>query len=194
LIFALIDFIYWIIFQKLKKKENFPQTFSFSLSSQDAEILVDGKESRWESISGASLKKNKKSLAGELKKADKASQASTSKADALAEETARRLEESKTIVLVEDKNLTVAKRERIRNLESLRGQRVKVFGWVDRIRTQGKTLAFILLRDGTGYLQCVLVNKLVGESFPTSNFLSEFLILFFLFLFSSSFAYTGPNL
>ncbi|CAI2180969.1 795_t:CDS:2 [Funneliformis geosporum] len=41
-----------------------------------------------------------------------------------------------------------------------RGKRVKVSGWVHRLRTQGKDMKFIVLRDGSGYLQCILTGKL----------------------------------
>ncbi|CAG8581163.1 4979_t:CDS:2 [Funneliformis mosseae] len=43
---------------------------------------------------------------------------------------------------------------------SNRGKRVKVSGWVHRLRTQGKDMKFIVLRDGSGYLQCILTGKL----------------------------------
>ncbi len=49
---------------------------------------------------------------------------------------------------------------KVRDGEGHRGQRVKVSGWVHRMRRQGVNLIFIDLRDGTGLLQSILVDKL----------------------------------
>jgi len=46
-------------------------------------------------------------------------------------------------------------------LSSLAGQVVTVNGWVQTTRSSGK-VAFVVLRDGTGYLQCVLVKSQVS--------------------------------
>lgn len=70
------------------------------------------------------------------------------------------LEEAKKIQITEDKSWGPAKRIKIVQGAKLHGIRVKIFGWAQRIRRQGKSLMFIELRDGTGYLQCVLSDKL----------------------------------
>jgi len=42
------------------------------------------------------------------------------------------------------------------------GETVRVRGWVAHLRSSGK-VAFIVVRDGSGTLQCVVVQKIVGE-------------------------------
>lgn len=76
------------------------------------------------------------------------------------EKRAKNLEEAKAVIIEEDKSLAVAKRIKVRDGAEYREQRVKIFGWVHRLRRQGKSLLFITLRDGTGFLQCVLNDKL----------------------------------
>jgi asparaginyl-tRNA synthetase len=49
---------------------------------------------------------------------------------------------------------------RISELPSHSGQTVRVRGWVTHVRSSGK-VAFIVLRDGTGYLQAVVVKNAV---------------------------------
>lgn len=70
----------------------------------------------------------------------------------------KRLEEAKAIVLEEPKE--DATKIKIRQAVEHRGKRVRVFAWVHRLRQQGG-MTFVVLRDGTGYLQCVLSGRLV---------------------------------
>jgi asparaginyl-tRNA synthetase len=50
----------------------------------------------------------------------------------------------------------------IRDLSQHAGERVVVAGWVETVRIHGR-VAFVVVRDGTGLLQCVLVRKEVGD-------------------------------
>lgn len=50
----------------------------------------------------------------------------------------------------------------VRDLGRHEGTEVTVAGWVDQLRVHGK-VAFVVVRDGTGYVQCVLVRKELPE-------------------------------
>ncbi|KAH6565727.1 hypothetical protein BASA50_001527 [Batrachochytrium salamandrivorans] len=121
-------------------------------------VISDG----YQPTAKAAIKKVMKLHLGNVKKAQKAAQRAVSDAqealnNAAAE--AVELEESRKIVLEEDKSLPVAKKIHIRELTSHWGARVKISGWVHRLRVQGKDIMFIVLRDGSGYIQCVLTGK-----------------------------------
>lgn len=121
-------------------------------------ILIDGKDEtkgKFEVISKSQLKKIKNVVEMELRK-------ETKKQEKEAEDAARReknLDEAKKITIQEDPSLPKAKQVKIKST-SASEERVKVFGWVHRLRRQGKNLLFLVLRDGTGFLQCVLSDKL----------------------------------
>ncbi|MCU0626063.1 MAG: asparagine--tRNA ligase [Gemmatimonadaceae bacterium] len=63
--------------------------------------------------------------------------------------------------------------ERIAALPAAAGQQVTVRGWVQHVRTQGK-VGFLVLRDGTGVLQCVFVrNQLPPETWDLFTALTQ---------------------
>lgn len=70
------------------------------------------------------------------------------------------LDEAKKLVIKEDPAWAPAKLIRISKGGENRDVRVKFYGWVHRLRRQGKGLMFMTLRDGTGFLQCVLTDVL----------------------------------
>ncbi|KAG1890727.1 uncharacterized protein F5891DRAFT_964496, partial [Suillus fuscotomentosus] len=85
-------------------------------------------------------------------------QAEEREAKEKAEKRERRLQDSKNIVLTEDPSLPQSVKSKIVKMESLRGQRVRVSGWVHRRHDQ-QEIMFIVLWDGTGYLQAVLTGN-----------------------------------
>ncbi|XP_039291691.1 LOW QUALITY PROTEIN: asparagine--tRNA ligase, cytoplasmic [Nilaparvata lugens] len=102
------------------------------------------------------LKKVQKIWAREVAK-----QAEKAKKDAdEAENRLRNLEDAKKVVIEEDASLPSAQPVKISQAKDHRNKRVKIFGWVHRLRRQGKSLMFMTLRDGTGFVQCVLNDKL----------------------------------
>lgn len=84
----------------------------------------------------------------------------------------KNLEESKTIILYEDVSLPSAVLIKIRQGVGYRDRRVKLFGWVHRLRRQGKALMFVTLRDGTGFLQCVL-NDVLCQTYDALTLSTE---------------------
>ncbi|CAE6507140.1 unnamed protein product [Rhizoctonia solani] len=109
-------------------------------------------------ISGAALKRAKKGLEQQREKSKKAEAAAAKEAQERLRE-AQKLEESKKIVLTEDSSLPASIKTKIQGCSELRSKRISVSGWVHRLRQQ-KGLTFIVLRDGTGYLQSVLSGQL----------------------------------
>jgi asparaginyl-tRNA synthetase len=51
----------------------------------------------------------------------------------------------------------------IQDLQSMAGQTVTLHGWVQN-RRDSKGIVFIVLRDGTGFLQCVVLEEKVGDA------------------------------
>lgn len=122
--------------------------------------------SSYEPISGAGLKKARKLLEAQWKKAKKLEETRESSAKLAAEQAerdAKRREEASKIVLEVTPEIEAAKKSKIGALASKRGQVVRVFGWVHRLRVQSQ-LTFITLRDGTGFLQLVLGGQLSKTS------------------------------
>ncbi|KAI8078047.1 uncharacterized protein B0P05DRAFT_543899 [Gilbertella persicaria] len=114
-------------------------------------------------ISGAAFKKAKKTFAEQQKKAKKLEEQKKKQEEELKkkqEDEAKALEYAKSVVLKEDESLPKAQKIKIRDGTENRGKRVKVSGWVHRLRVQGKDMMFVVIRDGSGYLQCVLTGKL----------------------------------
>ncbi|KAJ2558286.1 asparagine--tRNA ligase, partial [Coemansia sp. RSA 1933] len=120
-------------------------------------------DEKYSELTASALKKAKKAHEVAQKKAKKQAEQAVNDQSASAakqEEEQRRLEESKSIVLVEDPALPAAEAITIARSVEKRNRRVKVSGWVSSVRVQGKGMIFVVLRDGTGYLQCVLTGKL----------------------------------
>lgn len=121
-------------------------------------------------ISPSALKKAKKGVEGLKKKEEKAAKAAADKEAKEAEESAKLLEAMK-ISIVEDESLVAANKIKIKSIGDNIDKRVLIKGWIHRLRVQ-KGLAFIVLRDGTGFVQCVLSGDL-ANAYQTSQLTVE---------------------
>jgi asparaginyl-tRNA synthetase len=116
----------------------------------DSEAAKSG--AKYEPIAKAQLKKMTKLWLQEVKKAE-----AREKAEKEAEEARlKRAEEAKKIIIKADPSLPEPTVLKIRDCAENRMKRVQLSGWVHRLRTQGKALMFLTLRDGTDFIQCVM--------------------------------------
>lgn len=99
-------------------------------------IYQDSKEegSKYEPAAKSQLKKVQKLWARELQK----NEDKEKKLHEDEEKRVKNLEEAKAIAIEEDKSLPAAKRIKIKQATDCRDQRVKLFGWVHRLRKQGE--------------------------------------------------------
>nr|WCZ58681.1 asparagine-tRNA ligase [Seculamonas ecuadoriensis] len=128
-----------------------------------------------QTMSQAAYKKLVKQREGEAKKRAKEEE----RRAAMAEEDARkqaeiaaRRAEAAAIVIEEDASLPAAIRIKVRDVAKFEGQRVKILGWVQHKRQQGRALMFFDVRDGTGMLQCTLQDKL-AQCLPAVDLVQE---------------------
>ncbi|XP_067937991.1 asparagine--tRNA ligase, cytoplasmic-like [Watersipora subatra] len=116
----------------------------------------DAPAEEYELVAKAQIKKLTKICARE--------KAKEAEADMRAQESAKRheqnLEAARSITITEDTSLPEAVKIKIRDAEQYRGKRIAVEAWVHRLRRQGKSLMFLVLRDGSGYLQAVCSNAM----------------------------------
>lgn len=99
---------------------------------------------RYEPAAKSQLKKVQKIWAREHAKNDEKQR----KLQGDEDKRAKNLEEAKTIVIEEDKSLPEAKSIKIREAEAHRDVRVKIYGWVHRLRRQGCCCFLFLLKKG----------------------------------------------
>ncbi|QEU58596.1 Ded81 [Kluyveromyces lactis] len=155
------------------------KTAAFALytraESEPKEIYVfkkedDGAEGAYVEISASALKKAKKGVEGLKKKAAKQKELEQKQQEQEAKNAAKKLE-AMNITIEEDLSLPKAERRKIRSAYDAVDKRVKVSGWVHRLRNN-KSVVFIILRDGTGFLQTVLTGDL-ARSYQIVNLTLE---------------------
>ncbi|KAM9931130.1 hypothetical protein OXX59_000014 [Metschnikowia pulcherrima] len=131
--------------------------------SPNAKVFVhkqkeDSADYEYVEISASALKKAKKGADGLRKKQEKqAKQEQEQKAKQA--DAQKKLAELDLIKITEDKSLPEAQKIKLKAIQGHIGERVVVQGWVHRFRAQ-KGVAFITLRDGTGFVQAVLSGDL----------------------------------
>ena len=115
-------------------------------------------ENEYQEISASALKKARKGSEGLKKKLIKQKEQDAKKQEQDAANATKQMA-SLSIKIEQDTSLPEAKKCKIVKASELVGQRVKISGWIHRFRSN-KKVAFIVLRDGTGFIQTVLTGDL----------------------------------
>ena len=119
-----------------------------SLIEPFPQIFIDGKkEEEWELISKNAFKKELKTF--------HLSQHGVAKS-----ETKDIANTKSEIIIMMDNSLPIASKVKIGDTSKYVGKRILVQGWVASKRQQSKKMIFVTLRDGTGFLQCLLTGNL----------------------------------
>ncbi|KAH7591834.1 Aminoacyl-transfer RNA synthetases class-II family profile [Nakaseomyces glabratus] len=137
------------------------KTAAFALFSSETEpklFVYKEADGEYQEISASALKKARKGCEGLKKKAIKQKEQDAKKQQQDADNAAKQMA-ALNIKIEEDKSLPEAKKCKIGQSYELVGQRVKISGWIHRLRSNKKVM-FIVLRDGYGYLQSVLTGDL----------------------------------
>ncbi|CAG57749.1 uncharacterized protein GVI51_A01859 [Nakaseomyces glabratus] len=137
------------------------KTAAFALFCSETEpklFVYKEADGEYQEISASALKKARKGCEGLKKKAIKQKEQDAKKQQQDADNAAKQMA-ALNIKIEEDKSLPEAKKCKIGQSYELVGQRVKISGWIHRLRSNKKVM-FIVLRDGYGYLQSVLTGDL----------------------------------
>lgn len=121
-------------------------------------IFKEEEDNDFLEISASALKKARKGCDGLKKKAIKQKEQAAKQEQQAADNAAKQMA-ALQITIEEDKSLPVAKKFKIQDSYKHVGERVKVSGWIHRLRSN-KKVVFVVLRDGTGFAQCVLTGDL----------------------------------
>ncbi|XP_030561676.1 asparagine--tRNA ligase, cytoplasmic isoform X1 [Drosophila novamexicana] len=147
-------------------KEPFPTIYVDSKDPNASEVYEPAAKSQLKKIQKLFVREGHKNADKEQREAE----------DAVKRQ--QNLEDARKVKISEDPSLPVAKRIRIVEGTEQRNTRVKIYGWVHRLRRQGKSLMFITLRDGTGFLQCVL-NDLLCQTYEALMLSTESTVLLY---------------
>lgn len=145
-------------------KEQPFQTAAYALYAQaegaaEPKLFVfKAEENDFVEISASALKKARKGADGLRKKAAKQAEQAKKQQEQQAASAAKQMA-ALQITIKEDTSLPAAVKTKIHDAPSHVGERVRVSGWIHRLRSN-KKVVFVVLRDGSGFIQCVLTGDL----------------------------------